>query len=399
MKKLLLLLSLSLGCFVLSSCSSEVKKYVIKGHVDKYESDLLMTMVNETGKVDTIHEVRSVNGDFEMEGVINGPKLAFLTIKGVNGRIPLLLEDTLFTLNIRAKDLADVRNYDIQGGRLQAGKNALDDVEIEVFSDRDSILACYFEAEKNHDIAGKMHERAMLDRMTIAYDKEENKFIEANKDNILGLEEFVRNIYIPQVNKDGIIPQDDTFLSKKELPDIDKYKNSQVKQSVLLDYTRDQVVDTQAIKQADVVMLLNLFPQLYSPDIVKKNVLFYEKRTLHDSSLSYCAHAQACANIGELDMAENFFKKALEVDLVDNPYDSTDGLHAAAMGGIYNCLIQGFAGVSADDSALYITPHLPKEWKKMEFVVMYKGCTSYPLCISINNNIMTMEANQQQLSA
>lgn len=35
-------------------------------------------------------------------------------------------------------------------------------------------------------------------------------------------------------------------------------------------------------------------------------------------------------------MAENFFKKALEVDLVDNPYDSTDGLHAAAMGGIYN---------------------------------------------------------------
>lgn len=43
-------------------------------------------------------------------------------------------------------------------------------------------------------------------------------------------------------------------------------------------------------------------------------------------------------------------------------------------GGLYNCLIQGFAGVSADDSALYITPHLPKEWKKMEFVVMYKGC-------------------------
>lgn len=237
------------------------------------------------------------------------------------------------------------------------------------------------------------------------------------EDNLLGLEEFVRNIYIPQVNKDGIIPQDDTFLSKKELPDIDKYKNSQVKQSVLLDYTRDQVVDMQVIKQADVVMLLNLFPQLYSPDIVKKNVLFYEKRTLHDSSLSYCAHAQACANIGELDMAENFFKKALEVDLADNPYDSTDGLHAAAMGGIYNCLIQGFAGVSADDGTLYITPHLPKEWKKMEFVVMYKGCrleirvshdkvdiyktgdTSYPLCISINNNIMTMEANQQQLSA
>ena len=55
MKKLLLLLSLSLGCFVLSSCSSEVKKYVIKGHVDKYESDLLMTMVNEFYKLKRIN--------------------------------------------------------------------------------------------------------------------------------------------------------------------------------------------------------------------------------------------------------------------------------------------------------------------------------------------------------
>lgn len=121
------------------------------------------------------------------------------------------------------------------------------------------------------------------------------------EDNILGLEEFVRNIYIPQVNKDGIIPQDDTFLSKKELPDIDKYKNSQVKQSVLLDYTRDQVVDMQAIKQADVVMY------------------------------------KGCR---------------LEIRVC---YDKVD---------------------------IYKT-----------------GDTSYPLCISINNNIMTMEANQQQLSA
>ncbi len=185
MKKLLLVVLL--GCFVLGSCSPEVRKYVIKGHVDKCETDVFVTVVNEKGKVDTIHKERLVNGNFEMEGTINEPKLAFLTIKGINGRIPLLLEDTLFTLNIKEHDLADVRNYDIQGGRLQAGKNALDDVEVEVFSDRDSILVCYFEAEKKRDIFGQMHERAMLDRMVVAYDKEENKFIEANNDNILGL--------------------------------------------------------------------------------------------------------------------------------------------------------------------------------------------------------------------
>lgn len=174
-----------LGGIVFAGCSSAAKKYTIKGHVDKCETNVFVTVVNENGKLDTIHQACPVNGDFVMEGTLNAPKLAFLTIKGINGRIPLLLEDTLFVLNIKEHDLADVRNYTVQGGRLQTIKNELD--EVEVFSDRDSILACYFEAEKNRDIFGKMHERAILDRMVVAYDKEENKFIEENRDNILGL--------------------------------------------------------------------------------------------------------------------------------------------------------------------------------------------------------------------
>lgn len=185
MKRLMLLLLI--GCGILGGCSSVVKKYTIKGHVEQCETDVFVTVVNEEGKLDTIHKVSPVNGNFEMEGTINEPKLAFLTIKGINGRIPLLLEDTLFVLNIKEHDLADVRNYTVQGGNLQAKKTALDEIEIKVFSDRDSILTCYYEAEKKQDIFGKMHGRAMLDRMVVAYDKEENKFIEENKDNILGL--------------------------------------------------------------------------------------------------------------------------------------------------------------------------------------------------------------------
>lgn len=184
MKNLMLLLIVY--CFVLNGCTA-AKEYVIKGYVDKCETDVFVTVVNEQGKLDTIHKVRPVNGEFQMKGAINEPKLAFLTIKGMNGRIPLLLEDTLFTLDIKEHDLADVRNYTIQGGQLQKRKSALDQVEIEVFSERDSILACYYEAEKKRDIFGKMHERAMLDRMVVAYDKKENKFIEENKDNVLGL--------------------------------------------------------------------------------------------------------------------------------------------------------------------------------------------------------------------
>lgn len=185
--------------------------------------------------------------------------------------------------------------------------------------------------------------------------------------------EFLDQVYLPGPGEDGIIPQDDTFLSKPGLPNIMKYKLSQEKQSILKDFSREEVVGMQVLKQADVVMLLNLFPHLFPGEIVKKNVLFYEERTLHDSSLSYCAHAQACAAIGENELAWNFFEKCLVIDINDNPYDSRDGIHAASLGGIWNCLIFGFAGVRYEKGRLYLEPHLPDRWKEMRFKLKLEG--------------------------
>ena len=70
-------------------------------------------------------------------------------------------------------------------------------------------------------------------------------------------------MYLPVPNEEGIIPQDDSFLSKPCLENIEKYKESQIKQSVLLDYSREEVVNMQVLKQADVVMLRNLFPKTF----------------------------------------------------------------------------------------------------------------------------------------
>lgn len=192
-------------------------------------------------------------------------------------------------------------------------------------------------------------------------------------DNLDSWKLFLECIYLPQVNAQGIIPQDDTFLQKPCLKDLDKYKTSQIKQSVLLDYSRDEVVNMQILKQADVVMLLNLFPDLFPADVVKRNVIFYEARTIHDSSLSYCAHAQACARIGDIETAEKFFEKALEVDVNDNPYDSVDGIHSAALGGIWSCLVLGFAGIHYAERTLSISPHIPQGWGKIEFSLVLAG--------------------------
>lgn len=186
-------------------------------------------------------------------------------------------------------------------------------------------------------------------------------------------EEFLEKMYLPVPGEDGIIPQDDTFLTKPCLENIKKYKTSQIKQAVLFDYSREEIVNMQVLKQADVVMLLNLFPHLFDKETVKKNVLFYEERTIHDSSLSYCAHAQACAAIGAMELSWEFFRNCLVVDLDENPHDSTDGIHSASLGGIWSCLIFGFAGVRYENGILYLNPHLPGHWKTMNFRMIIEG--------------------------
>lgn len=186
-------------------------------------------------------------------------------------------------------------------------------------------------------------------------------------------EYFCKHIYLPKPNAEGIIPQDDTFLKKKCLVNISKYKYAKVQQAILLDYSRDEVINMQVLKQADTAMLFDLLPDLFNHDTCKKNVLFYENRTLHDSSLSYCSYAEACASIGEVDMAWKFFTKALETDLSCNPFYATDGIHAAAMGGIWKAVICGFAGLKVKNGHLISEPHLPAAWKGMHFSIKYHG--------------------------
>ncbi|MBT9774942.1 glycoside hydrolase family 65 protein [Clostridium sp. MCC353] len=184
---------------------------------------------------------------------------------------------------------------------------------------------------------------------------------------------FLKHIYLPGPNEDHIIPQDDTFLSKKKLPDIQIYREGDVRQLILKDYSRSQVVDMQVLKQADVVMLLELLPDYFDSETIKKNVEFYEALTTHDSSLSQCAHAEAEALAGELDLAAGFFEKAMEIDLREGYKDSADGIHAASLGGILNCVLRGFAGLRSSDTGVNACAHLPEHWKSIECSVMDHG--------------------------
>jgi Trehalose and maltose hydrolases (possible phosphorylases) len=186
--------------------------------------------------------------------------------------------------------------------------------------------------------------------------------------------------------EDGLIPQDDTYLTLKDI-DLTKYKNQENVGSIFNDYNLEQVNQIQVSKQADVVMVLYLLESLFDYETKKKNFEYYEARTLHDSSLSLSTHCIVGNDIGEYEKAYGLFKKATEIDLGPNMKTSDDGIHAAAMGGIWQCCVNGFGGVRIVGENLRIEPYLPVAWEILEFTIYWK---EQPLEIKIQKNEFTI---------
>ena len=176
---------------------------------------------------------------------------------------------------------------------------------------------------------------------------------------------FLDKLYLPNENADGLIPQDDTFLEKPVI-DLSKYKEQAGNQLILTEYSRQEVIDRQILKQADLVMLFYLQPDLFSFETIKQNLYYYEDRTIHDSSLSKAIHAIVAARIHEAEWAYEMFQAACRIDLNDQPHTSDEGVHGAALGAVWLTVIFGFAGIKKGD-VLEINPQLPNAWKQLTF--------------------------------
>ena len=180
-------------------------------------------------------------------------------------------------------------------------------------------------------------------------------------------------IYLPEPRDlDNVIPQNDTFLSLEDI-DLTKYKNQEHIGSMFKDYNLDQVNKIQVVKQADVVMLLYLLEHKFSKEVKKANYDYYEKRTLHDSSLSLSTHSILASDIDEKDLAYKLFQEATKIDLGENMKTSDHGIHAASLGGLWQIVVNGFGGVRMVGGNLRINPKLPENWSRLSFSFMWKG--------------------------
>ena len=136
------------------------------------------------------------------------------------------------------------------------------------------------------------------------------------------------------------------------LEDIDlaDYAGRTVPMDVVLGRERTQ--GSQVLKQADVVALFAMLPDAYDEQVQATNFRYYEPRCGHGSSLSRGLHALVAARLGDVALAERYFHETAAIDLADTTSGSAGGVRIAALGGLWQAAIFGFAGLSLHDGRL-----------------------------------------------
>ena len=170
--------------------------------------------------------------------------------------------------------------------------------------------------------------------------------------------------------KTGLIEQFRGYFALKDLP-ISSFVSRTIPVDVLLGL--DRVVRLPIIKQPDVLMLIYLLWDDFAPEVREANFRYYEPRCAHGSSLSPCIHALLAARLGDMVLAEKYFRQASEIDLSDNAGNAAGGIHIAALGGLWQAAVFGFAGLRLSENGPQLDPRLPPAWRELSFRIRWRG--------------------------
>lgn len=184
--------------------------------------------------------------------------------------------------------------------------------------------------------------------------------------------EVMSKIYIPFDKNKKLMEQFEGYFKRKDFT-IDKFdENNMPVWPDGVDITR--LDDTQLIKQADVVMLMLILGEEFDEETKRVNYEYYQKRTMHKSSLGPSMYSIMGLKVGDYKNAYRSFMRSANVDLVDNQGNTKEGLHAASTGGTWQVAVYGFGGMYVDkDGVLNFRPWLPEKWEKLSYKVFWKG--------------------------
>ncbi|AEA25342.1 glycoside hydrolase family 65 protein [Pseudonocardia benzenivorans] len=145
------------------------------------------------------------------------------------------------------------------------------------------------------------------------------------------------------------------------------------KYPLLLHYPYFDLYRKQVIKQADLVLAMQLQPDAFTPEQMARNFAYYEAITVRDSSLSAATQAVVAAWTGHLDLAFDYFAEAALVDLGDLAGNTDHGMHIASMAGTWTAVASGFGGMRTDRDGISFAPRLPSALSRISFGLKYQG--------------------------
>lgn len=202
--------------------------------------------------------------------------------------------------------------------------------------------------------------------------------------------EIAQKMYLPYDAELGVFVQQDNFLDKELKPaDIIPAGERPINQH----WSWDRILRSCYIKQADVLQGLYFLGHLYERAIKKRNFLFYEPMTVHESSLSPCVHSIIAAELGIEEKAVEMYRRTARLDLDNYNNDTGDGLHITSMGGSWLAIVQGFAGMRTAQGILEFNPFLPEGWDSYSFKVNYRE-RRLKIFISAEGTMVTLEAGE-----
>jgi alpha,alpha-trehalose phosphorylase len=199
---------------------------------------------------------------------------------------------------------------------------------------------------------------------------EEARELGADVEETAGWRDAANDMVLPYDEHLHVHPQDESFTAHavwdfEGTPD-DHYP-------LLLHYPYFDLYRKQVVKQADLVLAMQLCGDAFTPEQKRRNFDYYEALTVRDSSLSAASQAVLAAEVGHLELALDYAAEAALVDLRDLKHNTRDGLHMASLAGAWSALVCGFGGTRDHSGRLTFAPRLPGGLSRLRFNLLYRG--------------------------
>jgi trehalose/maltose hydrolase-like predicted phosphorylase len=221
-------------------------------------------------------------------------------------------------------------------------------------------------------------------------------------DEIHTWQEMSRRMFVP-FHADGVISQFEGYEGLAELDWDDlraRHRNIQ-RLDRILRAEGDDPNRYKVAKQADTVMLFYLFPDAeliriftqlgyeLSPEVIRRTVEYYDRRTSHGSTLSLVVYAGVLAGI-DAESSWQRFIVALHSDIGDLQGGTTpEGIHTGVMAGTLDLVQRIYLGTEVRDGVVFFAPRLRERLEGLSLLMQFRGS---PMRVAVGRDELTVEA-------